>query len=222
MSHTLARHPVVIEGGDEMLHGELTIPSDCCGLVLFAHGSGSGRHSPRNRFVADYLNESGIGTLLFDLLSDREAEEDARKGNHRFDIDLLTWRLRDATEWALSYPETSRYQLGYFGASTGAAAALGAAARRPDKVAAIVSRGGRPDLLATSTLARVAAPTLLVVGGHDPETLILNRQAYAALRCPKDLAVVRSATHLFSEPGALETVAGLAAGWFRRHFSADT
>jgi len=119
MSHLLTRHPVVIEGGDEMLHGELTIPSDCCGLVLFAHGSGSSRHSPRNRFVADYLNEGGVGTLLFDLLSETEAEEDARTGKLRFDIDFLTWRLRDATEWALAYPETSRYVLGYFGASTG-------------------------------------------------------------------------------------------------------
>jgi pimeloyl-ACP methyl ester carboxylesterase len=161
-----------------------------------------------------------VGTLLFDLLSESEADLDARTGKLRFDIDFLTWRLRDATEWALSYPETSRFALGYFGASTGAAAALAAAARRPGKVAAIVSRGGRPDL-AGSALRGVAAPTLLVVGGHDPETLILNRRAYADLHCPKDLVVVPGATHLFSEPGALETVAGLATGWFRRHFHAD-
>lgn len=198
------------------LRGHLALPADACGVVLFAHGSGSGRHSPRNRFVAAALNRVGIGTLLLDLLS--EAEEQQRPTV--FDIPLLANRLLAATDWLLARPDASRLPLGYFGASTGAAAALVAAATTTHEVAAVVSRGGRPDL-AGPHLARVPAPTLLVVGSLDHVVLQLNRRAQAMLRCPSRLVVVDGATHLFSEPGKLERVADLASRWFRHYFAAS-
>ncbi|WP_254279409.1 dienelactone hydrolase family protein [Haloarcula marina] len=192
------------------LEGELVIPPEARGVVVFAHGSGSSRKSPRNTFVAEVLGRHGLGTLLFDLLT--EAEDQTRET--RFDIDLLTERLLAATEWLRERPDTETLSLGYFGASTGAAAALRAAARRDD-VAAVVSRGGRVDL-ASEQLPAVAAATLFVVGGADTQVLALNREAYAALSGPKDLQVVAGAGHLFDGPGELEAVADLAASWFER------
>ena len=187
-------------------------------MVLFAHGSGSGRHSPRNRLVAEILNEAGLGTLLMDLLTADEEARDARTAHLRFDIALLADRLVAAVDWAASEPPTAELAIGCFGASTGAAAALVAAARRPAEVRAVVSRGGRPDL-AGPDLALVQAPTLLIVGGDDQPVLELNRQAARALRAPAELTVVPGATHLFSEPGALEEVARLARDWFARHLA---
>ncbi len=198
--------------GATPLGGHLTVPGGAAGLVVFAHGSGSSRLSPRNRAVAAALNRAGLGTLLFDLLSVDEADE---RGNV-FDISLLARRLLDATAWVRSRPECAALPLGYFGASTGAGAALVAAAAPEADVAAVVSRGGRPDL-ADAALPAVRAPTLLIVGGDDPVVLELNRQARARLRCESRLVVVPGATHLFSEPGALEAVADHAITWFRRH-----
>ena len=191
--------------------GDLELPARPQGIVLFAHGSGSSRLSPRNRFVADVLVRGGLATLLFDLLTETE---DAHPRT-RFDIGLLTRRLLTATAWLADVPEVARLPIGYFGASTGAAAALQAAAIQP-QVRAVVSRGGRPDL-ALAELPNVSAATLLIVGGHDPEVLALNREAYAQLRGVRQLEVVPGASHLFEEPGALELVADLAAAWFRRH-----
>lgn len=196
------------------VRGTLVLPACCDAVVVFAHGSGSGRFSPRNQYVAGVLEQSGLGTLLIDLLEENEAEDRACV----FDIDLLARRLRGAADWLASKHETRELRLGYFGASTGAAAALLAASWAPDRVAAIVSRGGRPDL-ARQSLSKVAAPTLLIVGGDDELVLELNREAYAFLRCPRQLAVVPGATHLFSEPGALEEVARLAKEWFLRHLA---
>lgn len=193
------------------LQGDLTLPAETEAIVLFAHGSGSGRHSPRNRFVARTLNRAGIATLLFDLLTDEEENQDA-DGRSPFAIDLLADRLIRATDWLEEVPERRGLRLGYFGASTGAAAALVAAAERPGVVRAVVSRGGRPDL-ALEALDRVIAPTRLVVGGEDREVLALNRQAQLRLR-RSDLVVIPGATHLFPEPGALKQVAALAASWF--------
>jgi pimeloyl-ACP methyl ester carboxylesterase len=210
---------VNVPAGDAVLEGDLLVPEGALGLVLFAHGSGSSRHSPRNRFVAETLNRSRIGTLLVDLLTPGEEAADRFTGAHRFDIGLLARRLVAALDWLRAGPADA-LPVGLFGASTGAAAALVAAADRPDDVAAVVSRGGRPDL-AGPALRRVRAPTLLIVGGRDEVVLELNRQAYALLPGEKELAVVPDATHLFEEPGALETVATLAADWFRRHFGAD-
>jgi putative phosphoribosyl transferase len=200
---------VEIRAGDVSLAGRLTIPSNAKGAVLFAHGSGSSRHSPRNRHVAAVLQQAGLATLLLDLLT--PAEEPER--SNVFDIGLLGVRLRDATRWAATVPQLASTPFGYFGASTGAAAALWAAAQPDCAVAAIVCRGGRPDL-AMSFLPAVKAPTLLIVGGRDAVVLELNRVAQAELRCENDLAVVPGATHLFEEPGALDTVAGLARDWF--------
>ncbi len=191
------------------LEGMLGLPESCVGIVLFAHGSGSGRFSPRNNFVARALREAGIATLLFDLLT----EEEAQDRRNVFDIPLLADRLLMATAWVKQDRETEPLPVGYFGASTGAAAALVAAASATWPIAAIVSRGGRPDL-AGSALAKVTAPTLLIVGGADLVVLDLNRQALAELRCEKHLAVVPGATHLFEEPGTLETVVDLAGSWF--------
>lgn len=205
--------PVVIPAGNVRLAGDLNLPSGARGLVLFAHGSGSSRLSPRNRAVAAALQRVGVGTLLFDLLT---AEED-RSDETRFDIELLTRRLLDARAFWLARPEVERRPVGYFGASTGAAAALLAAAREPAGVACVVSRGGRPDL-AMQELASVKAPTLLIVGSRDETVLELNRRALAGLRCRKELATVPGATHLFEEPGALELVEALASEWFLRHF----
>ncbi|MFD0153771.1 alpha/beta family hydrolase [Streptomyces sp. NPDC055721] len=195
------------------LGGRLAVPDGATGIVLFAHGSGSSRHSPRNRAVAAALNRAGLGTLLFDLLTEAEATDRA----HVFDTPLLAGRLATATEWLAGVPEGDDLPLGYFGASTGAAAALWAAADPASGVSAVVSRGGRPDL-AGERLARVRAPTLLVVGGRDALVLDLNRRAQALLRCENRLTVVAGATHLFEEPGALEEVAELATDWFAEHF----
>ncbi|MFK3729059.1 phosphoribosyltransferase family protein [Streptomyces sp. NPDC088090] len=209
--HTAVRIPV----GDLELRGDLALPDGAAGLVLFAHGSGSGRHSPRNRAVAGALNRAGLGTLLFDLLTEAEAADRARV----FDTPLLAGRLGRAAAWSAGWPATEGLPRGYFGASTGAAAALWAAAEPDDDVAAVVSRGGRPDL-AGERLAAVRAPTLLVVGGSDDLVLDLNRRAGALLRCESRLEVVPGAGHLFEEPGALEEVAALAADWFTGRFGA--
>ncbi|MER8160884.1 phosphoribosyltransferase family protein [Streptomyces sp. NPDC094472] len=196
-----------------VLHGQLTVPGGATGVVAFAHGSGSSRHSPRNRFVAAGLNRAGLGTLLFDLLTEEEETDRANV----FDTGLLARRLADATGWLRGQPETEGLAVGYFGASTGAGAALWAAAEPGARIAAVVSRGGRPDL-AGSRLPAVTAPTLLIVGGHDPLVLDLNREAQAQLRCENRLAVVPGATHLFDEPGALEKATDLARDWFTGHF----
>lgn len=198
------------------LEGSLVIPSEASGVVLFAHGSGSGRHSPRNNFVAQTLQSAGIGTLLMDLLTQ---QEDAIYQT-RFDIDLLTWRLERATQWLVGQTQSSGLDIGYFGASTGAAAALNAAAAFGTSIGAVVSRGGRPDL-AMSAWPQVQAPTLLIVGGLDEVVLDLNREAYAQLNTGKYLAVVAGATHLFEEAGALQEVARLAAEWFKRYLRRD-
>ena len=208
---TTTAEEVVIPFGSLRLFGTLTVPDGARGVVLFAHGSGSSRLSPRNRFVADVLARAVIGSLLFDLLTDREADNRANV----FDIGLLAERLRRARSWIGGRAQTAQLTIGYFGASTGAAAALLAAADAPD-VSAVVSRGGRPDL-AGDALARVTAPTLLIVGGADRHALELNELALAQLSCVKQLAVVPGATHLFEEPGTLEQVADLAAGWFGRY-----
>ena len=194
------------------LEGALLIPADCSGIVLFAHGSGSSRHSPRNNFVGQVLQGAGLGTLLLDLLT---REEDASYAN-RFDIDLLTWRLERATQWVMEQPRSKSLDIGYFGASTGAAAALQAAATFGNSIGAVVSRGGRPDL-AMAALPNVESPTLLIVGGLDYEVLELNRRVYQKLKTEKHLEIVPSATHLFEEPGTLQEVARLAAQWFNRH-----
>jgi putative phosphoribosyl transferase len=195
------------------LEGLLGLPTRARGIVLFAHGSGSGRFSPRNNFVAQALREAGLATLLFDLLTPDEAQD----RRNVFDLSLLAQRLSMAGAWVRDDAETTRLPIGYFGASTGAAAALVAAAADQGRVAAIVSRGGRPDL-AGSALGSVRAPTLLIVGGDDVEVLELNRAAHAELRCEKELIVVPGATHLFEEPGTLEAVVEHARGWFSDHF----
>jgi putative phosphoribosyl transferase len=193
----------------------LGLPREAKGVVLFAHGSGSGRLSPRNRFVAQTLQKRGLATLLLDLLEEREAD-DRRKV---FDIDLLADRLLGTTAWLRQQPATADLPIGYFGASTGAGAALQAAARMPKAVAAVVSRGGRPDL-AAPFLARVTAPTLLIVGGDDGPVIGMNQEALAQLTCTKELIIVPGATHLFEEPGTLEQVADRAGEWFERYLSA--
>jgi putative phosphoribosyl transferase len=206
---------VKITAEDVLLEGDLVVPSQARGIVLFVHGSGSSRKSSRNRYVANVLNEAGIATLLFDLLTAEEERRDAITAELRFDIGLLAERLLDATDWVLEQAELDELQFGYFGASTGAAAALVAAAIRQD-VSAIVSRGGRPDL-AGPALSRVTAPTLFIVGGEDRVVLELNKQAMAQIRGEKRLEVIPGATHLFEEPGALEQVARLARMWLEGH-----
>jgi putative phosphoribosyl transferase len=216
------RHPalpavsreVIIDTNGVYLPGHLDIPENSIGMVLFAHGSGSSRHSPRNRFVAEQLHGAGIGTLLFDLLT---KEEEANRSNV-FDIELLATRLRSATRWFLSQPESNGCPIGYFGASTGAAAALVAAADSPFPLSAVVSRGGRADL-AGSRLGDVAAPTLLIVGGDDPVVLDLNRKAAAKLQCEWRIRIIPGATHLFEEPGTLEEAAAEASAWFAAHLT---
>jgi len=198
------------------LDGDLAGTDGARGLVLFAHGSGSSRHSPRNRFVADALGAGGLATLLVDLLSPDEEQVDLRTRHLRFDIELLAGRLVQIAAWLRDRPDTADLPLGVFGASTGGGAALVAAARKPDAVHAVVSRGGRPDL-AGDALADVRAPTLLLVGGLDTEVIALNRQALEQLRAPKRLEIVPGATHLFEEPGTLERVAELARDWFVTH-----
>jgi dienelactone hydrolase len=208
-------HDMTIALDGLALPGLLGVPAGATGLVLFAHGSGSSRLSPRNGCVAAALREGGIGTLLFDLLTPDEDVDYAR----RFDIGLLTQRLVATTRWVGEQSELRDLALGYFGASTGSAAALKAAADLGEEITAVVSRGGRPDL-AEAALPRVRAATLLIVGGHDDAVAALNRDAYARLRATKDIAIVPGATHLFEEPGALEAVARLATAWFRRHLGA--
>ena len=208
---------VRIPVGRAWLYGDLGLPDRSQGLVLFAHGSGSGRHSGRNRAVARRLQEAGIATLLFDLLTVEEEQVDVRTREHRFDIALLTRRMEAAAEWTRGQPALRGLPLGFFGASTGSAAALIAAAQLGRQVAAVVSRGGRPDLAGPAALAAVTAPTLLIVGGADRSVIGLNEEAERHLRCDHRLDIVPGATHLFEEPGALEQVAALAADWFTRH-----
>jgi pimeloyl-ACP methyl ester carboxylesterase len=196
-----------------MLGGDLVVPDTAGGVVLFAHGSGSSRHSLRNRYVAKVLQQAGLATLLMDLLTTDEDALDAQTGALRFDVELLARRLVDVTSWLIDQPQTAQLPIWYFGASTGAAAALVAAANRPNSVSAVVSRGGRPDL-AGDALRHVVAPTLLIVGGRDTLVLELNRKAFAELPGEKKLEIVPDATHLFEEPGALESVAQLAKSWF--------
>jgi putative phosphoribosyl transferase len=210
---------VVVRVDNFTLEGSLAIPRGAAGLVLFAHGSGSSRHSPRNRFVASALREGGLATLLLDLLTPGEEAIDQRTSDYRFDIGLLANRLAGATDWVSAFPETRRLKLGYFGASTGAAAALVAAAEQPALVSAIVSRGGRPDL-AGAALRRVQAPTLLLVGAEDDVVVELNQEAMAALQVEKRLTLIPNATHLFEEPGALEQVAQQAREWFEHYLAA--
>jgi putative phosphoribosyl transferase len=209
MKHEVVRIPV--DGAH--IEGALELPDNPVGLVLFAHGSGSSRHSPRNNFVARVLREHGIGTLLMDLLTPEEDRDYSR----RFDIDLLVERLRAAAHWVGQNPDTASLKMGYFGASTGAAAALRAAAG-DESIAAVVSRGGRPDLAAPAELRKVKAPTLFLVGGQDFGVIELNERAFADLVCEKQLVIVPGATHLFEEPGTLEEVAAQAAAWFVKHF----
>jgi dienelactone hydrolase len=207
---------VQVTAGPVVLEGNLGVPEGARGVVLFAHGSGSGRHSPRNRYVAGMLREAGLATLLVDLLTSEEEEVDLRTRQLRFDIGLLAERLVGATDWIAQNPDTQNLPVGYFGASTGAGAALAAAAERPEDVGAVVSRGGRPDL-AGDSLSRVQAPTLLIVGGNDIPVIGMNRKAMEQMQVEKKLEIVPRATHLFEEPGALEEVARLAAGWFVHH-----
>jgi len=215
----LAPYEVRIPSGDILLYGDLALPERFSGVVLFAHGSGSGRHSTRNRQVAQRLQQAGIATLLFDLLTAKEEQVDLHTREHRFDIPLLARRMQDATAWAQSQIELKDAPVGYFGASTGSAAALIAAARLGDQIAAVVSRGGRPDLAGPSALAAVKAPTLLIVGGADQGVIELNQEAYQRMQCQKNLVIVPGATHLFEERGALEQVSDAAATWFARHMA---
>jgi len=207
---------VKVEFQGVILRGHLTVPEGATSIILFAHGSGSGRHSPRNLFVASVLNEHRLGTLLFDLLTPEEEKEDAVSAEYRFDIVLLADRLKGVTDWLKRDEELGSKKIGYFGASTGAAAALVAAQLEKDKVSAIVSRGGRPDL-ALDILSDIKAPVLLIVGGNDKEVIPLNELALDELTCVKKLEIVPGATHLFEEPGALKTVADLAAAWFLKY-----
>jgi dienelactone hydrolase len=218
MEPNFEERPVTVPAGDAALQGDLTLPKEARGIVLFAHGSGSSRMSPRNRRVARMLNEASLATLLVDLLTEEEEAVDSRTGYLRFDIALLARRLIGATDWLAEQPETRALPLGYFGASTGAAAALVAAAERPEATRAVVSRGGRPDL-AGPALSRVRAPTLLIVGGRDFQVIELNRRAFAEIRAEKQLVIVPGATHLFEEPGALDEVARLARRWFQRYLA---
>jgi putative phosphoribosyl transferase len=206
---------VWIPAGRAMLDGNLTIVAQTKGLVLFAHGSGSSRHSPRNQFVARTLNDAGLATLLFDLLTPEEEAVDVYTREHRFDIGLLAERLVYATKWAKQQKQTKDFRIGYFGSSTGGGAALVAAAELPNEIGAVVSRGGRPDL-AGDALPKVKAPTLLIVGGEDQVVIELNEQARVQMKCECKIEIVPGATHLFEEPGALERVAKLAAEWFLR------
>ncbi|HEY7545090.1 MAG TPA: alpha/beta family hydrolase [Blastocatellia bacterium] len=205
-----------ISSGTATLEGELIVPTGATGIVLFAHGSGSSRHSPRNQYVARVIREANVGTLLFDLLTREEEAGDILTGRLRFDIGLLAERLIDVTRLVSEQDDTRGLRVGYFGSSTGGGAALVAAAEAGEKIGAVVSRGGRPDL-AADALPRVLAPTLLIIGGRDEFVIRLNEKAYAQLRCEKRIEIIPGATHLFEEAGALEEVARLAAAWFREH-----
>ncbi len=202
--------------GRVALEGDLTIPVDAKGIVLFAHGSGSSRFSPRNQYVARVLGQAGLATFLIDLLTEREEIVDIQTTQYRFNIGILAERLIGTTDWLTNSPETRKLSIGFFGASTGAAAALVAAAARPDVVKAIVSRGGRPDL-AGPVLPAVKAPTLLLVGGNDQEVAAINREALGKLKVEKQMVIIPGATHLFEEPGTLEEVSRLAANWFGKY-----
>jgi putative phosphoribosyl transferase len=208
---------VTIPVGERSVRGTLNLPAGASAVVIFAHGSGSGRFSPRNQYVAQVLQRAGLATLLLDLLEEDEADDRSKV----FDIALLAGRLQAAADWLASQPETEKLRLGYFGASTGAGAALWAAAASPQSTGAIVSRGGRPDL-ARDVLPRVESPTLLIVGGDDEIVLELNREAFELLECSRQLDVVPGATHLFPEPGALEEVARLAQEWFLHYLHQPT
>jgi putative phosphoribosyl transferase len=207
---------VRIDAGGVTLEGNLLIPDGATGVVLFAHGSGSSRFSSRNRYVADFLRAGALGTLLIDLLTAREEAIDEQTRNLRFDIAMLARRLVGATEWLASHPPTRTLPVGLFGASTGGGAALVAAAELPDRIKAVVSRGGRPDL-AGAALPKVKAPTLLIIGGDDVPVIELNEEAYAQMTCERQIEIVPGATHLFEEPGTLEEVARLARDWFVQH-----
>jgi putative phosphoribosyl transferase len=213
---TYNQHLVSVPAGEVQLEGNLVIPNMATGIVLFAHGSGSGRHSPRNQYVAEILHQNGLATLLIDLLTQEEEAIDLITRHLRFDIPLLASRLVGTTDWLTQNPETQNLAVGYFGASTGAGAALVAAAQRPQDVKAIVSRGGRPDL-AGSALPHVQAPTLLIVGGYDTPVIAMNQDALHNLCINKHLEIIPRATHLFEEPGALAAVAQLASKWFTRY-----
>jgi putative phosphoribosyl transferase len=220
-TNVLAEQAVRVSAGPVTLEGNLVVPREAGGVVLFAHGSGSGRHSPRNRYVAQQLQEARLATLLVDLLTEDEEAVDQYSAHLRFDIGLLAERLIGATDWLAENRQTAHLSVGYFGASTGGGAALVAAAQRIDRVGAVVSRGGRPDL-AGGALRVVRAPTLLIVGGEDDQVIELNEHALQALAAPiKQLVIVPGATHLFEEPGTLEEVARLAADWFNRHLGAQ-
>jgi dienelactone hydrolase len=210
---------VRVPAGSATLEGNLLVPAGATGVVLFAHGSGSSRFSSRNRAVAQELRRGGLGTLLIDLLTPQEETVDDRTAHLRFDIDLLAGRLAGAIEWVSRQPSTSRLRVGLFGASTGGGAALVAAARVPDRVAAVVSRGGRPDL-AGAALPKVVAPTLLLVGGDDVAVIRMNQEAYDLMTCARRMEIVPGASHLFEEPGTLERVAELARDWFVRYLRA--
>jgi putative phosphoribosyl transferase len=212
-TQTARARDVQIRSGTAVLEGDLSIPAGAQGVVLFAHGSGSSRHSPRNQFVARTIREAGVGTLLFDLLTKEEEAIDVHTRHLRFDIGLLAERLIDATYWLKG--DLSHLSVGFFGSSTGGGAALVAAAELGESVGAVVSRGGRPDL-AGDALPQVKCPTLLIVGGLDYPVIEMNQEAFARLRCEKELKIVPDATHLFEEPGTLEEVARLAADWFQR------
>lgn len=221
MSRAEAKHDIAsvvrVATGGVTLVGDLVVPAGAVGVVAFAHGSGSGRHSPRNRFVAAALQDAGLATLLVDLLTVAEEAVDARTGHLRFDIGLLAGRVAGVVDWLAADPATARLPVGLFGASTGGGAALVAAARAPDRVAAVVSRGGRPDL-AGDALPAVRCPTRLIVGGHDEVVIELNQDALAQLGAPtKELVIVPGAGHLFEEPGTLDEVARVAAAWFTRY-----
>lgn len=219
---SLVEREVRIPTGDGEVVGNLVVPAGAKALVIFAHGSGSSRHSPRNVWVAEQFHRERLATLLFDLLTAREDQRDAITAEHRFDIPLLGERLVRAIDWSATQSELFPLPLGLFGASTGSAAALVAASLRTDRVRAVVSRGGRPDLAGDDVLPRVAAATLLIVGGRDDVVLDLNRRALALMTCEKRLEIVPGATHLFEERGALERVASLAAGWFVEFLVVET
>lgn len=216
---TATAREVRIPSGDVWLYGDLTVPPNALGVVLFVHGSGSGRHSARNRQVAQKLQLAGMATLLFDLLTAQEDQIDFVTREHRFDIALLTRRIQDATAWVVAQPELMPLPLGLFGASTGSAAAIITAARLGKRISAVVSRGGQPDLAGPVALAAVVAPTLLIVGEADHGVVERNEESFVHLTCPKQFAIVPGATHLFEERGALEQVAELATAWFTTHLA---
>jgi pimeloyl-ACP methyl ester carboxylesterase len=216
MKRSFESSTVSIPAGEYAIQGDLAWAAGAQGLVIFAHGSGSSRHSPRNKYVGEILNRGGLATLLIDLLTAGEEFADIRTAEYRFDISLLADRLLAATDWAATLASLAQLPVGYFGASTGAAAALVAAAKRPQRINAVVSRGGRPDL-AMEWLEEVAAPTLLIVGEFDSDVIVLNRHAAGTMNAPTEIRIVRGATHLFEEEGALEQVASMATHWFQQH-----